>query len=317
MSWREKLTSLLGGERSSVSGRGKTRFGARRGREKTKAPQNDRKYLQEHGSCPECHRKLDPGALSAAAYVCGGCGHHFALTVAERVETVADRGSFSELWERLHSADPLEFPGYAEKLNKAAESSGFGEAAVTGTCTIEGLPAALGVMSFAFMGGSMGVVVGEKVARLLRMGAERGLPVVLFASSGGARMQEGIFSLMQMAKTSHAAALLEEAGQPLVTVLTHPTTGGVTASFAMLGNVILAEPGALIGFAGPRVIESTIKQKLPEGFQRAEFQLEKGFVDAVVPRRELRDSLAFLLTAHGAGEYGTAGAARARGKGGR
>jgi acetyl-CoA carboxylase carboxyl transferase subunit beta len=156
-------------------------------------------------------------------------------------------------------------------------------------------------MSFAFMGGSMGVAVGEKVARLLRLGAERNMPVILFTCSGGARMQEGIFSLMQMAKTANAAALLEEAGQPFITVLTHPTTGGVTASFATLGNVILAEPGALIGFAGPRVIESTIKQKLPEGFQRSEFQLEKGFVDAVVQRRELRSSLAFLLVAHRGG----------------
>jgi acetyl-CoA carboxylase carboxyl transferase subunit beta len=275
--------------------------------EKSKLPQNDRKYYQEHGNCPECHRGIDPGDLSAAGYVCPGCGHHFALNAAERIEAVADRGSFTELYERVHSADPLEFLGYAEKLNKAAESTGSGEAVVTGTCTIEDQPAALGVMSFAFMGGSMGVAVGEKVARLFRLGAEQRLPVVLFVCSGGARMQEGIFSLMQMAKTSHAAALLEEAGQPLFIILTHPTTGGVTASYAMLGNVILAEPGALIGFAGPRVIESTIQQKLPEGFQRSEFQLEKGFVDAVVSRKDLRNTLAFMIITHRPGG-GSAGA---------
>ncbi len=296
MGWKERLNSLFPSRKRRFSVPPLRKKGLNR--EKAKLPQNDRTYFQEHGSCPECHREIDPADLSAALFVCPRCGHHFAVNIAERLDAVVDRGSFSELYELVRSADPLDFPGYAEKLNKASEGTGHTEAIVTGTCTIEGMPAALGIMSFAFMGGSMGVVVGEKIARMLRYGAEHRMPVILFIASGGARMQEGINSLMQMAKTSHAAALLEESGQPLFTVLTHPTTGGVTASFAMLGNVNLAEPGALIGFAGPRVIESTIKQKLPEGFQRAEFQLEKGFIDAVVPRRDLRSVLSFLMVTH-------------------
>ena len=181
---------------------------------------------------------------------------------------------------------------------KRGKKTGIDEAITTGIGRIEGRQAAFAIMSFAFLGGSMGSVVGERIARAILYAADRGMPCIIFASSGGARMQEGIFSLLQMAKTSHAAAILAEAGYPLFVILTDPTTGGVTASFSMLGDVILAEPGALIGFAGPRVIEGTIRQKLPQGFQRSEFQQDKGFVDAVVPRNQLRSTLAYLIDTH-------------------
>jgi acetyl-CoA carboxylase carboxyl transferase subunit beta len=267
-------------------------------RKKTEAERDERQYVEQKHSCPMCHRHIDDSILKKNLYVCPGCDHHFPLKVKERIATVLDPGTFNEVYPEVRSVDPIDFPGYREKLDKAQQKSGTREGIVTGVGKIEGRGAAVGFMSFAFMGGSMGVAVGEKVARLMRIGIREHLPVVLFTSSGGARMQEGIFSLMQMAKTSHAAALLEQERLPFFIVLTHPTTGGVTASFAMLGNVILAEPGALIGFAGPRVIESTIKQKLPEGFQRAEFQQQKGFVDAVVHRKELKSTLAFLIDTH-------------------
>src|SRR6056297_100397 len=270
--------------------------GVRKGRAAQK--KNELAYIEEKHACPICHRHIDDQILKENMYVCPGCNHHFQLALKERISSIADPGTFKEFDASIRSVDPIEFPGYREKLEKAQQKSGQNEAVSIGTCLIEGRPSALGVMSFAFMGGSMGVAVGEKVTRLLLKGAEQKLPVVLFAASGGARMQEGIYSLMQMAKTSHAIALLQEQRLPFFVVLTHPTTGGVTASFAMLGNVILAEPGALIGFAGPRVIESTIKQKLPEGFQRSEFQQEKGFVDTIVDRKQLKSTLSFLIDAH-------------------
>mgnify|MGYP006290366289 CR=1 FL=1 len=270
--------------------------GTRKGRAAQK--KSELAYIEDKHACPICHRHIDDKILKENMYVCPGCNHHFQLALKERISTIADPGTFKEFDSSIRSVDPIEFPGYKEKLDKARQKSGQNEAVTIGTCLIEGRATALGVMSFAFMGGSMGVAVGEKVTRLLLKGVEAKLPVVLFAASGGARMQEGIFSLMQMAKTSHAIALLQEQRLPFFVVLTHPTTGGVTASFAMLGNVILAEPGALIGFAGPRVIESTIKQKLPEGFQRSEFQQEKGFVDAVVDRKQLKSTLSFLIDTH-------------------
>ncbi len=270
--------------------------GPKKGR--TGQKKNELAYIEEKHACPICHRHIDDKILKENMYVCPGCNHHFQLALKERISSIADPGTFKEFDASIRSVDPIEFPGYKEKLEKAKQKSGQNEAVTIGTCLIEGRPAALGAMSFAFMGGSMGVAVGEKVSRLLLKGAEKNLPVVLFAASGGARMQEGILSLMQMAKTSHAIALLQEQRLPFFVVLTHPTTGGVTASFAMLGNVILAEPGALIGFAGPRVIESTIKQKLPEGFQRSEFQQEKGFVDAVVDRKQMKSTLSFLIDTH-------------------
>jgi acetyl-CoA carboxylase carboxyl transferase subunit beta len=217
---------------------------------------------------------------------------------AERIQYLADEDSFIEWFPNLRSLNPIELAGYEAKLDQAEAKAQMKDAVITGTCTIEGKPLVLGLMSFNFMGGSMGSVVGEKVTRALLTGAEKQLPVVLYTTSGGARMQEGIFSLLQMAKTSSAVAELDKAGVPLFVVLCDPTTGGVIASFAMLADIILAEPDALIGFAGPRVIEGTIRQSLPEGFQRAEFQLEKGFVDLIVKRQEQRHIIAQLIELH-------------------
>jgi acetyl-CoA carboxylase carboxyl transferase subunit beta len=216
----------------------------------------------------------------------------------DRLAYLPDPGSFTEFSANLSSLNPIDLAGYEEKLSEAEAKARMKDAVITGLCTIEGRPLILALMSFTFMGGSMGSVVGEKVSRALLRGAEEKLPVVIYTTSGGARMQEGIFSLMQMAKTSSAAAELDRAGAPFFVVLCDPTTGGVTASFAMLADVTMAEPGAFIGFAGPRVIEGTIGQTLPEGFQRAEFQVEKGFVDLIVPRREQRRILSTLIDLH-------------------
>ncbi len=248
--------------------------------------------------CPSCKSALRRNKLEEALYVCPECGYHFRLTPPERIQQLADPESFQEFAANLTSQNPIELSGYESKLSQNQRKSDLKDAVVVGTCTIEENPAILGIMSFQFMGGSMGSVVGEKITQAILQGADTNTPVILFTASGGARMQEGIFSLMQMAKTSAAAALLEETGTPLFIVITHPTTGGVTASFAMLGDVIIAEPGALIGFAGPRVIEGTIGEKLPKGFQTAEFQLEKGFLDAIVHRKDLRSTLSYLLRIH-------------------
>jgi acetyl-CoA carboxylase carboxyl transferase subunit beta len=236
--------------------------------------------------------------MIAHAQVCTGCGYHFRMPAAARIHLIADEGSFVEMDHDLSSKNPISIEGYEEKISQAQKKSELSDAVVTGTARIDGQDAVLGVMSFQFMGGSMGSVVGEKITRAMLHGADTNKPVILFTASGGARMQEGIFSLMQMAKTANAAALLDDLHVPLFIVLTHPTTGGVTASFAMLGDVALAEPGALIGFAGPRVIEGTINKKLPAGFQSAEFQQEKGFVDKIVPRNELKKTLSFLIKTH-------------------
>lgn len=256
--------------------------------------------LQKH-QCPSCHEHLEEGILEQHMWVCPHCGYHFRITAQERIKYLVDTGTFTEIASQVYSVNPIGFPGYEAKILEARNASGLNEAVLTGIGEIRKRKAVLAIMSFKFMGGSMGSVVGEKISRAILAGAERGLPVIVFTTSGGARMQEGIFSLMQMAKTSAAVAQLAAAGQPFFVVLTDPTYGGVTASFAMLGDVILAEPRAMIGFAGPRVIEGTIRQKLPEGFQRAEFLLEKGFVDAIVARKDLPDTLAFLIDAHGGG----------------
>ncbi|WP_053335759.1 acetyl-CoA carboxylase, carboxyltransferase subunit beta [Salinispira pacifica] len=259
---------------------------------------DDRGFLQKEHKCPSCNAQLDSELLKQNFYVCSQCGHHFRISAPERLRFLADNGEYQEFSSDLQTVNPLEFPEYEEKVKKSQQKTGLNEAVQTVLCRIEGREAVVGIMNFQFLGGSMGSVVGEKIARAILLAAQRGLPCILFTASGGARMHEGIFSLMQMAKTSHAAALLEQVGQPLFIVLTDPTTGGVTASFAMLGDVTLAEPNALIGFAGPRVIEGIMKQKLPIGFQRAEFQQEKGFVDKIVPRSQLRKTLAFLIDAH-------------------
>ncbi len=251
--------------------------------------------------CPSCHRTFAYDEFISAMKVCPKCGYHHRLTPAERIESVADKGSFNEFPFDYSFPNPIGLEGYQEKITKTRDKANLEEAVITGECTIDGQEAVLGVMSFDFMGGSMGSVVGEKIAAAMIEGALTSKPVILFTASGGARMQEGIFSLMQMAKTSAAAALLEKTLTPLFIVLTHPTTGGVTASFAMLGDISLSEKGALIGFAGPRVIEGTIGESLPDGFQSAEFQLEKGFIDAIVPREEMKKTLSFLIKVHTGG----------------
>jgi len=256
------------------------------------------KEKTETEKCPKCGVAYNSNEIKTALNTCPGCGLHYRMEPMERIEYIADKGSFKEFSASLSSLNPIELSGYEEKLSVAEAKARMKDAVITGTCTIEGKPIILGVMSFNFMGGSMGSVVGEKVSRALLKGAEEKTPVLIFTTSGGARMQEGIFSLLQMAKTSSAAAELSKAGVPYFLVLCDPTTGGVTASFAMLADIIMAEPGALIGFAGPRVIEGTIRQNLPEGFQRAEFQLEKGFVDAIIPRSDQRKTISTLIDLH-------------------
>lgn len=213
-----------------------------------------------------------------------------------------DEGTFVEFDKDIFTANPLDFEGYEDKISELREKTGLSEAVVTGSCKIGGMPCMIGVMDSKFLMASMGSVVGEKLTRMFEYATEKRLPVVLFTASGGARMHEGIFSLMQMAKVSGAVKLHSDAGLLYITVLTDPTTGGVTASFAMLGDIILSEPGALIGFAGRRVIEGTIGEKLPGDFQSAEFNLKNGFVDAIVSRDELKSTLSLLLTMHKEGE---------------
>ena len=248
--------------------------------------------------CPQCGVSITQKELIRSQYVCPACGYHHHIGAYFRLSLILDSGSFRELDEGMTSSDPLQFPGYGEKLEQVRQKTGLQEAVVTATGRIDGRRVAVGVLDSRFLMGSMSAAVGEKVTRLIELATRNRLPLILFSASGGARMQEGILSLMQMAKTSAALARHAQKGCLYISVLTDPTTGGVTASFASLGDIILAEPGALIGFAGPRVIEQTIGQKLPEGFQRAEYQEEHGFVDQIVPRKELRGVLSRLLTLH-------------------
>ena len=248
--------------------------------------------------CQGCGEILYGEKLAQNLQVCPACGHHFRITAERYVEILLDEGSFEEMDRDIGSVDPLGFEDlkpYQARLEAAESKVGRKEAVLSGTGAVEGMGVILAVMDFRFVGGSMGSVVGEKIARAGRAALERREPFVVVSASGGARMQEGIYSLMQMAKTSAVLARLHEAGLPYIAVLTDPTTGGVTASHAMLGDVNLAEPGALIGFAGPRVIEETIRQELPEGFQRSEFLLEHGMIDRIVDRRELKATVATLL----------------------
>jgi len=249
--------------------------------------------------CDGCGEILLEHDLHENLRVCPECGHHLRMPTAERMRLVLDDGSFVEHDQALASADPLEFrvdsKKYRDQLKSATKKVGEGDAYKSGSATIGGFPVEVGFFVFEFMGGSMGSVVGEKITRQFERALESRRPAVVFSASGGARMQEGVLSLMQMAKTSAARSRLREAHVPYVSVLLHPTTGGVAASFAMLGDVIITEPQALIGFAGPRVIEQTIRQKLPEGFQRSEFLLEHGMVDMVVQRSEMKQKLARLL----------------------
>ena len=259
---------------------------------KTEVPEGI--YVQ----CPKCKKSIYRPELKNNYGICIHCGYNYPLSARARISLIVDKNSFEEFDGNLESVNPLEFDGYEEKLLKYQEKTEQKEAVVTGKATIEGQEVIIAIMDSSFMMGSMGSVVGEKVTRAIEKATASKLPLIIFTASGGARMQEGIFSLMQMAKTSAALARHDANGLLYISVLTDPTTGGVTASFATLGDIILAEPGALVGFAGPRVIEQTLREKLPEGFQRAEFLLETGQIDAIVERRELKKALSQLLKFH-------------------
>lgn len=248
--------------------------------------------------CRKCGQPVYRDEVMGNYYICPKCKAYFRVHAYRRIEITADKGSFEEWNQYMEFNNPLNFPGYEEKVKEARQKTRLNEAIVTGKCKIDGQETALGICDARFLMSSMGHVVGEKITRMVERATEEKLPVIIFACSGGARMQEGCVSLMQMAKTSAALKRHHEEGLLFITVLTDPTTGGVTASFAMLGDVILAEPGALIGFAGPRVIQQTIGQKLPEGFQRSEFLLEHGFVDKIVPRQEMKETLGKILKMH-------------------
>lgn len=249
-------------------------------------------------TCPKCGQESLRKEVEQGLSVCPACGYHWPIGAYYRLSTILDPGSFRELNAKFPAGDPLSFPGYREKQRAAQRKTGLTEAAVTATGSIKGRKCVTGVLDSRFFMGSMSAAVGEKITLAIEYAMKNKLPLIIFSASGGARMQEGILSLMQMAKTSAALARFSDKGLLYISVLTDPTTGGVTASFASLGDIILAEPGALIGFAGPRVIQQTIGETLPEGFQRAEYQEEHGFVDAVVPRASMRETLAQLLRLH-------------------
>ena len=245
--------------------------------------------------CPGCGEVIHELELKKSLRVCPHCNYHFTLSAPERIESITDPGTFTETDKDMASVDALNFKGYKEKLTKYQKITGLSEAIITGKGKIIGNSVVLAVMDFRFLGASMGSVVGEKITRAIELATQEKTAVIIISASGGARMHEGILSLMQMAKTSGALAVHDRAGLPFISVLTHPTTGGVTASFATLGDMILAEPGCMIGFAGPRVIKETTHQELPDGFQTAEFMHEHGLVDMIVERREMREKLASIL----------------------
>ncbi|MCR4375121.1 MAG: acetyl-CoA carboxylase, carboxyltransferase subunit beta [Acidobacteria bacterium] len=263
-------------------------------------PQGDKASRVPEGlwvKCPSCGQVIYNKELLANLQVCPKCAHHFRMNAADRLALLFD-GAWTEYDNDLRSTDPLEFTDtkpYADRLIASIRTTGRKDAVVTASGTIDGIPAVVAAMEYSFIGGSMGVVVGEKITRAIEMGIAQRQPVIVVCCSGGARMMEGTLSLMQMAKISAALGRLDRAGVPYLSVMTDPTTGGVTASFAMLGDLNIAEPRALIGFAGPRVIEQTIRQKLPDGFQRSEFLLEKGMIDTIVDRRDMKDTIAHAL----------------------
>ena len=266
--------------------------------ERTSVEQKQSPKVGLWSKCDACGEITFTDELIANLRVCPVCGHHHAMPTKERIAAMLDPGSWQELDTELRSGDPLGFRDsvpYRERVQKAVKGAGPGDAFASGLGAIDGVAASVGFFVFEFMGGSMGSVVGEKVTRVFERAVERRLPAVIFSASGGARMQEGILSLMQLAKTVAARGRLRDAGLPFISVCLHPTTGGVAASFAMLGDVILAEPKALVGFAGPRVIQQTIGQELPQGFQRAEFLIEHGMLDRIVGRLEMREHIGLLL----------------------
>jgi acetyl-CoA carboxylase carboxyl transferase subunit beta len=269
-------------------------------KEKQKLTSAERRELPSDvfEKCPRCGEILYRNRLAQNQHVCPACGHHHPLGGEEYVKLLMDDGGFQETYRGMRSGDPLRFRDlkpYPERLRAAERKTGRGDAVITGYGPLDGIPVNLAVMEFAFIGGSMGSVVGEKITRAAKRALETHEPLIVLSASGGARMMEGVLSLMQLAKTSAALARLHEAAIPYISILTNPTTGGVTASYGMLGDVNLAEPEALIGFAGPRVIEQTIRQELPEGFQRSEFLLDHGMVDAIVDRRAMKGRVATYL----------------------
>ena len=248
--------------------------------------------------CTHCHEMIHTNELTENRNCCPKCNYHYRLSARERIEMLVDEGTFEELYDELRPVDMLKFKdteAYPDRIERATKKSGTSEGVFVGTCTLDGHRIALGVLNFGYMAGSMGSVVGERLTLIIELALEQKIPLVLVSASGGARMQESILSLMQMAKTSAALAKLHESGIPYISVLTNPTSGGVTASFASLGDIIIAEPEALICFAGPRVVEQVIRQKLPEGAQKSEFLLKHGMIDAIVKRSEMRQKLAQFL----------------------
>jgi acetyl-CoA carboxylase carboxyl transferase subunit beta len=248
--------------------------------------------------CPSCGEILYSKELVRSMSVCQRCDYHFRIGSSDYLGLLTDEKSFVETEQGLYSADPLQFKDskeYKARIRDAIKKTGMNSAVLTGTAMIEGMYVGIGILDFSFLGGSMGSVVGEKIARLARLAVEKNIPLILVSASGGARMQESILSLMQMAKTSAAVAAVSRAGLPYISILTNPTTGGVAASFAFQGDIIIAEPKALIGFAGPRVIRETVGEELPEGFQRSEFLLEHGMIDMIVSRRDLKQRIGFML----------------------
>lgn len=250
------------------------------------------------GKCPNCSDLSYKKMIEESLHLCPKCNHHYPMTAPERIKLLTDENSFRENDASMHSLDPLEFEGvapYKEKIEKSKAKTGMTEAVICGTATLEGREFALSVMDFRFLGASMGSVVGEKITRNIELATEKSIPLVIVTASGGARMYEGMISLMQMAKTSGALHRYSSTGQPYVVIMTNPTTAGVTASFASLGDIIIAEPGALIGFAGPRVIKDTTQATLPEGFQTSEFLFKKGLIDRIVNRKDLKRELKLIF----------------------
>lgn len=268
-----------------------------------KKKQNERKEVPEglYSKCPECKELVLTKTLKENLYVCPHCGGHLKVPAYQRLEMIYDQGKYKELYKNAKNVNPLNFPGYNEKIKHLQEITHLNEAVVVATGKINQTKVITCVMDSRFLMGSMSSVVGDKITKAIEHATKRKYPLIIFCASGGARMQEGIYSLMQMTKTSAALARHHEAGLLYISYITHPTTGGVTASFASLGDIIIGEPHALIGFAGARVIESTIKQKLPEGFQRTEFMEQQGFIDLIVKRQEMRSTLIRILKMHGKG----------------
>ena len=248
--------------------------------------------------CPECDSQLDYNELTNNRFICPKCGYYISIPPMDRINMIIDEDSFKEMYASLKSRNPIDFPEYEKKLEINRRKTGQQDAVVTGTCRINNYKAAVAVLDSRFLMGSMGTVVGEKIARLAEYAMKRKLPLIIFSASGGARMQEGLFSLMQMAKTSAAIQKFKDNGGLFISYLTNPTTGGVSASFASLGDIIIAEPDALICFAGPRVIEQTIGQKLPPDFQHSEFLLEHGMIDMIIERKDMKKTLGLLLGMH-------------------